>query len=88
MTDKEIKIRALSEFTREAPRKFDAGSAEHNPKGDKGLWRMSTAQLIDAQKEEQIDMWHYTVALEHKLKEQDALILQLKHTIANMHNDK
>ena len=88
MTDKEIKIRALSEFTREAPRKFDAGSAEHNPKGDKGLWRMSTAQLIKAQKEEQIDMWHYTVALEHKLKEQDALILQLQHTIANKHNDK
>ena len=83
MTDKEIKIRALAEFTREAPRKFDAGSAEHNPKGDKGLWRMSTAQLIKAQKEEQIDMWHYTVALEHKLKEQDALIIQLKRVIAN-----
>ena len=87
MTDKEIKIRALSEFTREAPRKFDIGSAEHNPKGDKGLWRMSTAQLINAQKEEQIDMWHYTVALEHKLKEQDALIIQLQHTIANKHNE-
>jgi hypothetical protein len=85
MNDQEIKLRALSEFTREAPRKFDAGSAEHNPKGDKGLWRMSTAQLINAQKEEQIDMWHYTVALEHKLKEQDALILQLQHTIANKH---
>jgi hypothetical protein len=87
MTDQEIKLRALSEFTREAPRKFDIGSAEHNPKGDKGLWRMSTEQLIRAQKEEQIDMWHYTVALEHKLKEQDALILQLKHTIANKHNE-
>ena len=34
-------------------------------------------------KEEVIDMWHYTVALEHKLKAQDALIRQLKHTIAN-----
>ena len=68
MTDKEIKIRALAEFTREAPRKFDMGSAEHNPKGDKGLWRMSTAQLIKAQKEEQIDMWHYTVALERQIK--------------------
>ena len=88
MNDQEIKVRALAEFTREAPRKFDIGSAEHNPKGDKGLWPMSTAQLVDAQKEEQIDMWHYTVALEHKLKEQDALILQLKHTIANKHNDK
>ena len=87
MTDQEIKLRALSEFTREAPRKFDAGSAEHNPKGDKGLWRMCTEQLIREQKVEQIDMWHYTVALEHKLKEQDALILQLKHTIANKHND-
>lgn len=83
MTDKEIKIRALAEFTREAPRKFDVGSAEHNPKGDKGLWRMSTAQLVKAQKEEVIDMWHYTVALEHKLNEQTALILQLKRTIAN-----
>ena len=83
MTDKEIKIRALAEFTREAPRKFEAGSREHNPKGDKGLWRMSEAQLVSAQKEEVIDMWHYTVALEHKIKEQDALILQLKRTIAN-----
>ena len=87
MNDKELKIRALSEFTREAPRKFDIGSAEHNPKGDKGLWRMSELQLVDAQKEEVIDMWHYTVALEHKLKEQDALILQLQHTIANKHNE-
>ena len=83
MTDKEIKLRALAEFTREAPRKFEAGSREHNPKGDKGLWRMSEAQLVSAQKEEVIDMWHYTVALEHKLKEQDALILQLQRTIAN-----
>ena len=83
MTDKEIKIRALAEFTREAPRKFEAGSREHNPKGDKGLWRMSEAQLVKAQKEEVIDMWHYTVALEHKIKEQDALILQLQRTIAN-----
>ena len=83
MTDKEIKIRALAEFTREAPRKFEAGSREHNPKGDKGLWRMSEAQLVSAQKEEVIDMSHYTVALEHKLKEQDALILQLQRTIAN-----
>jgi len=87
MTDKEIKIRALAEFTREAPRKFDVGSAEHNPKGDKGLWRMSTLQLVKAQKEEVIDMWHYTVTLEHKLKEQDALILQLKRTIANKNNE-
>ena len=44
---------------------------------------MSEAQLVSAQKEEVIDMWHYTVALEHKLKEQDALILQLQRTIAN-----
>ena len=83
MNDQEIKVRALAEFTREAPRKFDVGSLEHNPKGDKGLWRMSAEQLVNAQKEEVIDMWHYTVALEHKLKEQDALIRQLKHTIAN-----
>jgi len=83
MTDKELKIRALSEFICEAPRKFDLGSAEHNPKGDKGLWRMSESQLVNAQKEEVIDMWHYTVTLEHKLKEQNALILQLKRTIAN-----
>ena len=83
MTDKEIKLRALAEFTREAPRKFEAGSREHNPKGDKGLWRMSEAQLVSAQKEEVIDMWHYTVALEHKIKEQDALITRLQRTIAN-----
>jgi hypothetical protein len=82
MNDKELKIRALSEFTREAPRKFELGSAEHNPKGDKGLWRMSESQLVNAQKEEVIDMWHYTVALEHKIKAQNVLIETLKRTIA------
>ena len=82
MNDQEIKVRALAEFTREAPRKFDVGSLEHNPKGDKGLWRMSAEQLVNAQKEEVIDMWHYTVALEHKIKAQNVLIETLKRTIA------
>jgi len=81
MIDEEIKIRALSEFTREAPRKFEAGSREHNPKGDKGLWLMSEAQLVNAQKEEVIDMWHYTVALEHKLKALTAHNIALKQMI-------
>jgi hypothetical protein len=41
---------------------------EHNPKGDKGMWRMTATQLIDAAIEENIDQFHYLVVLKEKLK--------------------
>ena len=86
MNDVEIKERALAEFTLKAPRKFEAGMLEHNPDGTKGMWRMDTQQLAKAAKEEVIDHWHYLVVLENKIKEQDALIQKLEHTI-NKHNE-
>ena len=82
MTDQEIRDRALADFRRQAPRKFNAGIREHNPDGTKGMWLMTPEQLIKAAKEESIDLWHYITVLEYKLQEQNALILQLKHTIA------
>ena len=87
MTDVEIKERALAEFTLKAPRKFDAGMKEHNPDGTKGMWLMDKSQLAKAAKEEVIDLWHYLVVLENKIKEQDVLIQQLKHTIKNKHDE-
>ena len=82
MTDQEIRDRALADFKRQAPRKFNAGIAEHNPDGTKGMWLMTPEQLIKAAKEEGIDLWHYIQVLKLKIKERDALILQLKRTIA------
>ena len=82
MTDQEIRDRALADFKRQAPRKFNAGIQEHNPDGTKGMWLMTPEQLISNAKEESIDLWHYITVLEYKLQEQNALILQLKHTIA------
>ena len=68
MKDSELKRLALAHFVSEAPKKFDVGSLEHNPKGDKGLWRMTATQLIDAAIEETIDQFHYLVVLKEKLK--------------------
>jgi len=82
MTDQEIRDAALREFKILAPRKFNAGIAEHNPDGTKGMWLMTSRQLVDNAEEEVIDLWHYIQVLKAKIKEQDALILQLKRTIA------
>ena len=68
MKDSELKRLALAHFVREAPKKFDVGTLEHNPKGDKGMWRMTATQLIDAAIEETIDQFHYLVVLKEKLK--------------------
>ena len=68
MKDSELKRLALAHFVREAPKKFDVGSLEHTPKGDKGLSRMTATQLIDAAIEETIDQFHYLVVLKEKLK--------------------
>ena len=68
MTDPEIKRFALELFVREAPKKFELGMLEHNPNGDKGMWRMTTEQLIDSAIEETIDQFHYLTVLKIKLK--------------------
>tara|TARA_R110000765_G_scaffold318067_1_gene410391 strand:+ start:584 stop:796 length:213 start_codon:yes stop_codon:yes gene_type:complete len=68
MKDSEIKRLALENFVREAPKKFDVGSLEHNPNGDKGMWRMTPMQLIDSAIEETIDQFHYLTVLKEKLK--------------------
>tara|TARA_Y100000296_G_C5124358_1_gene232071 strand:+ start:316 stop:522 length:207 start_codon:yes stop_codon:yes gene_type:complete len=68
MTDPEIKRHALALFVKEAPRKFEMGMLEHNPEGDKGMWRMTAQQLVDAAIEETIDQFHYLVVLKEKLK--------------------
>jgi len=68
MKDSEIKRLALAYFVREAPKKFDVGVLEHNPNGDKGMWRMTPMQLIDSAIEETIDQFHYLIVLKEKLK--------------------
>jgi len=68
MTDPEIKRLALELFVREAPKKFDKGMIEHNPTGDKGMWKMSLEQLVDSALEENIDQFHYLTVLRLKLK--------------------
>ena len=68
MTDPEIKRLALAHFVREAPKKFELGMLEHNPNGDKGMWRMTLEQLVDSAIEENIDQFHYLVVLKQKLK--------------------
>ena len=68
MTDPEIKRLALAHFVCEAPKKFERGMLEHNPTGDKGMWKMSLEQLVDSAIEENIDQFHYLVVLKLKLK--------------------
>jgi hypothetical protein len=66
MTDEEIRDLAQHRYSVEAVAKFNRGIAEHNP-GDKGLYRMSPLQILNAIDEEIIDAWHYSVALRMKI---------------------
>lgn len=65
--DEELRDEALASFAEKARAKFDAGVAEHNPDGDKGLWRMSLAEKMEACRDEVMDLWFYLHALEKKL---------------------
>ena len=56
----------MQQFTSFALPKFNKGIEEHNPKGDKGLWKMNELQLIKALKEEAADTWFYLNALEQR----------------------
>ena len=67
MTDPELRDAALAEFLQFAMPKFNRGIQEHNPDGERGLWRMSALQLCRAMKEEAADQWFYANALERKL---------------------
>ena len=66
MKDPEIRDEIVNQFTAEFPRKFDTGTREHNPDGDKGLWRMSIPQLAHAVREEVYDLLSYVTAMEKK----------------------
>ena len=47
ISDPELRDRALEDFVRLAPAKFNKGMAEHNPNGDRCLMRMRPEALID-----------------------------------------
>ena len=66
MNDPEIRNEIVSKFQAEFPVKFDNGTREHNPDGDKGLWRMSIPQLAHAVREEVYDLLSYVTAMEKK----------------------
>ena len=67
MTDPELRDAAVAEFIKFAEPKVNSGIEEHNPNGDRGLWRMSPLQLARAVKEESAEMWCYACALEKRL---------------------
>tara|TARA_E500000318_G_scaffold82772_1_gene78272 strand:+ start:189 stop:437 length:249 start_codon:yes stop_codon:yes gene_type:complete len=72
MKDPEIRDEIVNKFQTEFPVKFDNGTREHNPDGDKGLWRMSIPQLAHAVREEVYDLLAYVSTMEKKfLAEQD-----------------
>ncbi len=66
MKDPEIRDEIVNQFSAEFPRKFDIGTREHNPEGDKGLWRMSIPQLAHAVREEVYDLLAYVSTMEKK----------------------
>lgn len=65
--DERLRELALLEFITKARAKFDAGAAEHNPKGDRPLARLTPLQLNALAKEECIDQWMYLCAQEVQL---------------------
>ncbi len=66
MKDPEIRDEIVNQFSAEFPRKFNNGTREHNPEGDKGLWRMSIPQLAHAVREEVYDLLAYVSTMEKK----------------------
>lgn len=66
MNDPEIRDEIVNKFQAEFPVKFDNGTREHNPEGDKGLWRMSIPQLAHAVREEVYDLLAYVSTMEKK----------------------
>lgn len=67
MKDQELRDQARELFTKEFTEKFNKGIREHNPDGDKGLWRMSKEQLVRAILEEVYDLFAYTFTLGLKI---------------------
>ena len=81
MTDPEIRDEIVNKFQAEFPVKFDNGTREHNPDGDKGLWRMSIPQLAHAVREEVYDLLAYVSTMEKKfLAEQTAKEMKTTET--------
>ena len=67
MRDEEIRDLIRQEFDAQFTRKFNSGIREHNPTGDKGMWRMPALALISSAKEEIHDLLSYITVLERKL---------------------
>ena len=67
LPDEQLRDEALASFAEKARAKFDAGIAEHNPDGDKGMCKMTIAQKMEACRDEVMDLWFYLHALEKKL---------------------
>lgn len=55
------------EFDTQFTKKFNNGIREHNPTGDKGLWKMPILALINSVKEEVHDLLSYVTVIEKKI---------------------
>ena len=62
--DAKLMDKALNEFADSARTKFLNGIKEHNPRGDRGMCKMSFEERIKAAKEEVIDLWFYLTSIE------------------------
>ena len=67
MRDEELMENAIAKFNDEARTKFIKGIREHNPDGTKGLSKMRLLSKLDAVREECIDLWFYTYAMEQDI---------------------
>ena len=66
MHDEDLMEQALFCFEKRARRKFLQGVQEHNPKGDKGLEKMTLQQKVQACQEEVMDLWFYLASIEQE----------------------
>jgi len=76
LSDEDLRDEALRAFAEKARAKFDAGIAEHNPDGSRGLGKMSYEQHLDAIADEIMDLWFYL----YSLKVNEKFTKKLTHT--------
>lgn len=67
MRDEQIRDLIRREFDTQFTKKFNNGIREHNPTGDKGLWKMPILALINSVKEEVHDLLSYVTVIEKKI---------------------
>ena len=85
--DKELMQSALKEFKKRAKKKFMDGISEHNPKGDKGMCRMSMRDRVRCAKEEVIDLWFYLHSLEDGISKTRDFMLEKGFVTPNSMED-